>query len=229
MSGLDVISVIANIIALVDFSQKILARAAELHASGQDVGEAFIGINNMLPPINRTIKKTKERIENGEIDEETAKSLLPVHQGVERTLEELKIILDKFSPKADAPKWDVLWKATRSVFQEKKVKGILQRLHEYVGILTLSHAELASAGNLSLAERANIQQILANISRSTTAQAASLPRKCRNLLSLDGGGLRGLSILYILQDLMAKVNKNQDLPLKPCEVFDLIGGSGTGG
>jgi hypothetical protein len=117
----------------------------------------------------------------------------------------------------------------RSVFQEKKVKGVRQRLHEYVGVLTLSHAEAADAGNLSLTEKDNIQQIPANLSRSTTTQAASLPRKCRNLLSLDGGGLRGLSILYILQHLMAKVNKNQDPPLKPCEVFDLIGGSGTGG
>ncbi|KAH6681362.1 hypothetical protein B0J14DRAFT_633104 [Halenospora varia] len=229
MSGLEVVSVIANIIALVDFSQKVLARAAELRANGKDVGEAFLGINEMLPPINLAVKRTRERIESGEIDEETSKSLLPIHRGVERTLQELTILLNKFTPEAGTPKWEVLWKAGRSVFQEKKVKGVQQRLHEYVGVLTLSHAEAANAGNLSLAEKANIQQILANVSRSATAQAAFRPRKGRNLLSLDGGGLRGLSILYILQDLMAKLNENQDPLLKPCEVFDLIGGSGTGG
>ncbi|KAI9688258.1 MAG: hypothetical protein M1822_001764 [Bathelium mastoideum] len=53
------------------------------------------------------------------------------------------------------------------------------------------------------------------------------------LLSLDGGGVRGLSTLYILRGLMSRLNKrrqNVGLPaVKPCELFDLIGGTSTGG
>ena len=53
------------------------------------------------------------------------------------------------------------------------------------------------------------------------------------LLSLDGGGVRGLSTLYILKSIMDQLNhkrKEINLPLvKPCEVFDLIGGTSTGG
>jgi patatin-like phospholipase/acyl hydrolase len=53
------------------------------------------------------------------------------------------------------------------------------------------------------------------------------------LLSLDGGGVRGLSTLYILSGIMTLLNdkrKMQSLePVKPCEVFDLIGGTSTGG
>jgi patatin-like phospholipase/acyl hydrolase len=53
------------------------------------------------------------------------------------------------------------------------------------------------------------------------------------LLSLDGGGVRGLSTLYILKGLMDRLNNSRKLnnlaPLKPCEVFDLIGGTSTGG
>ncbi|KAF2135141.1 uncharacterized protein K452DRAFT_239881 [Aplosporella prunicola CBS 121167] len=53
------------------------------------------------------------------------------------------------------------------------------------------------------------------------------------LLSLDGGGVRGLSSLYVLKRLMTKLNyeRHEDgLPaVKPCEVFDLIGGTSTGG
>lgn len=49
----------------------------------------------------------------------------------------------------------------------------------------------------------------------------------------DGGGVRGLSSLFILQDLMTRVNlsrKESNLdPVKPCELFDLIGGTSTGG
>jgi patatin-like phospholipase/acyl hydrolase len=53
------------------------------------------------------------------------------------------------------------------------------------------------------------------------------------LLSLDGGGVRGLSTLYILKSIMDRLNhareKNKLPPVKPCEVFDLIGGTSTGG
>ncbi|KAI9763277.1 MAG: hypothetical protein M1839_006524, partial [Geoglossum umbratile] len=53
------------------------------------------------------------------------------------------------------------------------------------------------------------------------------------LLSLDGGGVRGLSTLYVLKGLMAKLGQARQAanlpPVKPCQVFDLIGGTSTGG
>ncbi|KJZ69480.1 hypothetical protein HIM_11122 [Hirsutella minnesotensis 3608] len=53
------------------------------------------------------------------------------------------------------------------------------------------------------------------------------------LLSLDGGGVRGLSTLYILKSVMTLLNherKEIGLPsVKPCDIFDLIGGTSTGG
>lgn len=48
-----------------------------------------------------------------------------------------------------------------------------------------------------------------------------------NLLCLDGGGVRGLSSLYILKQLMESINFEN--PPKPCEYFDLVGGTSTGG
>jgi len=47
------------------------------------------------------------------------------------------------------------------------------------------------------------------------------------VLSLDGGGVRGLSALYILQEVMKKFSSDKEV--KPCEVFDMIGGTSTGG
>lgn len=53
------------------------------------------------------------------------------------------------------------------------------------------------------------------------------------LLSLDGGGVRGLASLYILQRSMKELNfkrKAKGLgPKKPCDIFDLMGGTSTGG
>ncbi|SJK99991.1 uncharacterized protein ARMOST_03302 [Armillaria ostoyae] len=52
-----------------------------------------------------------------------------------------------------------------------------------------------------------------------------------NLLSLDGGGIRGVSELLVLDEIMRRVQTHENLPdaPKPCEYFDLIGGTGTGG
>jgi len=53
------------------------------------------------------------------------------------------------------------------------------------------------------------------------------------LLSLDGGGVRGLSSLFVLKRIMDSHNATRkrmgEMPQKPCDVFDLIGGTSTGG
>ncbi|KAF3343392.1 Chitin synthase regulatory factor 4 [Verticillium dahliae VDG2] len=46
------------------------------------------------------------------------------------------------------------------------------------------------------------------------------------LLALDGGGVRGLSSLMILRNLMTTIDP--DDPPKPCDYFDMIGGTSTG-
>ncbi|KAL2858486.1 acyl transferase/acyl hydrolase/lysophospholipase [Aspergillus pseudoustus] len=48
-----------------------------------------------------------------------------------------------------------------------------------------------------------------------------------NILALDGGGVRGLSTLYILKNIMEAIDREN--PPKPCDFFDMIGGTGSGG
>ncbi|KAF2259411.1 FabD/lysophospholipase-like protein [Lojkania enalia] len=53
------------------------------------------------------------------------------------------------------------------------------------------------------------------------------------LLCLDGGGIRGLSTLLIIQRIMfvldSKVDPAIERPLRPCHFFDLMAGTSTGG
>ncbi|KAI1658195.1 FabD/lysophospholipase-like protein [Daldinia decipiens] len=51
------------------------------------------------------------------------------------------------------------------------------------------------------------------------------------ILSLDGGGIRGLSSILILQEVMENIRRIYNLQQvpRPCEYFDLIGGTSTGG
>jgi patatin-like phospholipase/acyl hydrolase len=53
------------------------------------------------------------------------------------------------------------------------------------------------------------------------------------LLSLDGGGVRGLSELVLLEQIMDQINthrtENGLATQEPWEAFDMIGGTSTGG
>ncbi|KAL2885064.1 FabD/lysophospholipase-like protein [Ceratocystis lukuohia] len=60
---------------------------------------------------------------------------------------------------------------------------------------------------------------------------ASNTTQSLRILSLDGGGIRGLSSLLILEKIMENIKVAEglsDIP-RPCERFDLIGGTSTGG
>ena len=48
---------------------------------------------------------------------------------------------------------------------------------------------------------------------------------------IDGGGIRGVSMLLILDEIMRRVQHDKGLPSlpRPCDYFDLIGGTSTGG
>jgi patatin-like phospholipase/acyl hydrolase len=52
-----------------------------------------------------------------------------------------------------------------------------------------------------------------------------MPGEELRLLALDGGGVRGLSSLMILEQLMQIVNPEN--PPKPCEYFGMIGGTSS--
>ena len=46
---------------------------------------------------------------------------------------------------------------------------------------------------------------------------------------LDGGGVRGLSIIMILKSIMRNLNRKRKTNLEPWQEFDMIGGTSTGG
>jgi len=57
------------------------------------------------------------------------------------------------------------------------------------------------------------------------------PEKPIRILALDGGGVRGLSSLMVLEAIMKKIQLEQQLDEVPypCAYFDLICGTSTGG
>lgn len=98
------------------------------------------------------------------------------------------------------------------------------------------HPPLAFAGTL-LNQQAHLAAQAVAMVQSVATQHGSesnpLDTTGLCLLSLDGGGVRGLSTLYILKGLMMRLNHQRQSDglnqVKPCDVFDLIGGTSTGG
>lgn len=86
-------------------------------------------------------------------------------------------------------------------------------------------------------------QRLRDIKRVLSEWRTSEPRKAfvaaelkafgKKLLSLDGGGLKGISSLMLLQELMDQVARRESglerIPRRPVDYFDLAGGTSTGG
>jgi patatin-like phospholipase/acyl hydrolase len=61
-------------------------------------------------------------------------------------------------------------------------------------------------------------------------QHSTSNRRMPRILTFDGGGVRALSSLLILRGIMSGIeSKVGAMDLRPCEYFDLIGGTDTGG
>jgi hypothetical protein len=100
----------------------------------------------------------------------------------------------------------------------------------YIGIRSLSE----------VLQEQEMVQARGNPQSQTGLRLLSLGMRSFNILKvyclykgdLDGGGVRGLPTFLILKELMAMVNENQreegQAVIKPCELFDLIGGTSTG-
>lgn len=66
-----------------------------------------------------------------------------------------------------------------------------------------------------------------------TTSLTTSPASGKRLLSIDGGGFRGLGSLLVIEAIAAAAHtlcrKPGTQPIRPCDIFDIISGSSTGG
>jgi hypothetical protein len=90
-----------------------------------------------------------------------------------------------------------------------------------------THAATSASATDSGETPSKTPQKPADILAVGEAEISHQPR----ILSLDGGGVRGLSSLVVLREIMEEVQRQaklKEIP-RPCDYFDLIGGTSTGG
>lgn len=155
MSGVEalaVVSIIANIVAVVDFSVEVIDRAKRFGGDVKDVPEEFREVRRTLPLIASTLQKTSTSTKSGQVDEATCKVLRPVLEGCQTKIDELSDIFKKVLPPEGASKWTRGWKAVSSMGQDKKVKALASNIWDDIQALTYYHvSEVATAAQLTTA------------------------------------------------------------------------------
>ena len=151
MSGAEalvIVGLIANIIALLDYGEKVVKRLGEFQSQTEDVPRIFRDLKTELPLLLKTLDETKRQAEAGMIDTDTQVVLLPVVDGCHEQVKELERILAKMLPTKEDNSWQVRMKAFTSVHQDKKIKAIVDTLRGYMA--TLTHNQVTRLGGLDL-------------------------------------------------------------------------------
>jgi hypothetical protein len=93
--ALAVISVVANIIQLVDFSSKVLHRLDEFRSSLGEIPKSFRHFSAELPVLKVTLQQIREAIEAGLVRDETEKALILAIEGYKEQIQLLDTLLTK--------------------------------------------------------------------------------------------------------------------------------------
>lgn len=142
--ALAVISVVANIIQLVDFSSKLLHRLDEFRSSLGEIPKSFRHFSAELPVLRVTLQKVRDAIEAGSVGDETEKALIPAIYGCKEQIQLLDTLLTTILPEATDSRLKRGRKAMLSLNQESKVKSITRILHSYIRTLTFYYTVVSS-------------------------------------------------------------------------------------
>ena len=138
--ALAVIGLVSSIVQFVDFGSKIVSRLNEYRKAGNDVPKTFQKISVDLPLIIDSLKRTKQQADAQEINDETARVLLPVVEACLAKVKELERVLNKALPVEGDSTWRSSKKALISVANETAVKDIIGDLKDH--LQTLAHSQI---------------------------------------------------------------------------------------
>ncbi|KFY18095.1 hypothetical protein V492_00149 [Pseudogymnoascus sp. VKM F-4246] len=141
---LTVVGIIANIIQLVDFSTKVLARLDDFQSNLGEIPKAFRHIKVELPVLQETLRQTADKINKGAIKDSTKAALLPAVEGCKIQIEALDDLLAETLPVAGDSRFKKTTKALWSITQDSKVESITKTLRSYIATLTFYHAAASS-------------------------------------------------------------------------------------
>jgi hypothetical protein len=131
-----IVSAVASIIQLVDFSARVVSRLNEFYSVAKEVPKSFRCIKTELPLLAIILTQLKEAIDTTSVAGGSTKALMPVLAGCNEQIAELDAILEKTLPEARDSFRTKGKKAMVSLHYDSKIEIIAKNLRNYVGILT---------------------------------------------------------------------------------------------
>lgn len=211
IEGLAVISIIANIVQLVDFTDKIISRVKDYSQDDRGIPRAFRDMQTALPLIGITLREDEMQVTRLRITEEKCNVLKPVLKECESKLRELATIFEKAMREQGESKFQ---KAFSSLRQDKKVAEIAQALFLFLQSLTYYH--VASAPTLD-----DIAALLESVPRLNAA-ATPTTSKVHHVVPVQSS-----EDFVGRKEVLADLESKLCLPEKHCRVA-LVGLGGIG-
>lgn len=134
------IGLASSIVAFVDFAQKVVSRLNEFSNDFKDGTNALIQIQTQLPVIIDGLRRIKDRVDTGMLDDQAKAALQPIVVACHRQTELLSDTLNSALPAADASKWERRKKAIQSLTTDGKVKKASEILGQHLQTLTFYHS-----------------------------------------------------------------------------------------
>ena len=131
MSGaesLAILSISANVIAVANFSTKVLIVAKGFGNDVRELPGSLGAAATVLPVISMTFARTQRQIESGHFDEDACTALVPLYRLAKEKLGQLEAIFNKAVPEIDESKPERVWKAIKTIRKEKEIKEIVEAL-----------------------------------------------------------------------------------------------------
>jgi hypothetical protein len=142
--ALVVVSVVASIVQLVDFSTRVVSRLDEFYSITKEVPKSFRHVKTELPLLANTLGQLKGAIDTTSVADGSTKALVPVIAGCNEQIEQLDAILKKMLPETNDGLRRKGMKVVKSLHYDSKVENITKTLQSYVRVLTFYCAAASS-------------------------------------------------------------------------------------
>jgi hypothetical protein len=139
--ALAVVAVVASIVQLVDFSNRVVRRLDKFHSIAGEILKSFRQVKTELPLLGTTLQQIKEAIDANLVADGSKTALLPVVAGCQEQVTQLNAILAKTLPEI-TDSWRKRGK--KGLHHDAKVESITKILRNHIGILTFYYAAALS-------------------------------------------------------------------------------------
>jgi hypothetical protein len=181
------VSLVANIIQLVQFGELVLGRLNDYQSRVGELPEAFKHINNELPALLYKLRETKTAANSGAFTDEKEKaSMAVVHACTEQILD-LEELLIKALPKIGDSGTKRRFKAVKSLGYDSKVEKKVQVIRNYVATLTYLDTGTAQSIRMFSCSMFNLMSTFhsSKIELTRSSQLHRLLLQARHAISIE--------------------------------------------